>query len=258
MFSLVGKKCLVIGGSGGVGSDVVRGLTEQGAATAFTYFRREKGAEDLAGEVAAKYPNAELHWRRYDATDRAAAQDVVDWAAEQMGRLDAVIITTGTDRTFSPLLQMTDGDLDMMIEVELRSIITLARTAFPQMIKQGGGGRLVIIGSDSGKTGTGNACVSSACRGGVITFTRAAAREFARHGILVNSVCPGPIDTELWRSEIGGSEKGGMQERLLRGIPLRRIATPMEVAAMAIFLVSDEAAFITGQAISTSGGMTMQ
>jgi NAD(P)-dependent dehydrogenase (short-subunit alcohol dehydrogenase family) len=256
MFSLSGKQCLVIGGSGGIGAEIVAGLTEQGAAVAFTYFQRAQAAQELSARIVQAGGPA-THFRQYDATDRSAAADVVNWAVKQLGGLDAVIITTGTAHTFSPLEKMTDDDLDLMIEVELRSIITLARVAFPVMVKQQSG-RFITIGSDSGKVGTANATVSSACRGGIISFTRAAAREFARHNVLVNAICPGPTDTELWRTEIGGAEKGGMQDRLIRAMPMRRIATATEVAGTAVFLVSNEAGFITGQAISVSGGMTMQ
>ena len=106
--------------------------------------------------------------------------------------------------------------------------------------------------------GNRNAAISSACRGGVIAFAKAIAREHAADNILANVVCPGPTDTDLWRNEIGGDEAARkIMTAMVRAIPLRRPGTAREVAALAVFLASDEASYITGQAISVSGGLTM-
>ena len=131
------------------------------------------------------------------------------------------------------------------------------RAVLPELIRNGGG-RIVIIGSDSGKVGTSGESVSAACRGGAIAFAKSIAREYARHNVLANVVCPGPTDTGLWDDLVKNDEFGGkIGNAMVRAIPLRRTARPQEVAAAAVFLVSDEASFITGQAISVSGGLTM-
>lgn len=115
-----------------------------------------------------------------------------------------------------------------------------------------------IVGSDSGKVGTSGEAISAACRGRLISFAKSLAREFARHQVLVNVVCPGPTDTSLWEEPVDNDEFGGkLGNAMIRAIPLRRNARPEEVAAAAVFLLSDEASFITGQAVSVSGGLTM-
>ncbi|HET9126866.1 MAG TPA: SDR family oxidoreductase, partial [Propionibacteriaceae bacterium] len=111
----------------------------------------------------------------------------------------------------------------------------------------------VNIGSDAGRVGSSGEAVYSAAKGGVIAFTKSLAREVARQQIRVNCVCPGPTDTALFAS-MGGER---LREALVRAIPFRRLADPSDIANAVAFLASDEAAFITGQTVSVSGGLTM-
>lgn len=254
MFSLVDKACLVIGGSGGIGSEIVLGLAEQGADTVFTYRRRAEAAEKLVKQVSGIGRRATAV--ACDVTEAGAVEACVAKAHQQLGRIDAVITTVGW-HPFAPFLAMPEADSDYMIATELGSIIRLTRAVLPIMIAQKSG-RLITVGSDSGKVGNRNAAISSACRGGVIAFSKSIAREHARDNVLANVVCPGPTDTDLWRDEVGYDDAAKkIQSAMVRAIPLRRPGTAREVAALAIFLVSDEAAYITGQAISVSGGLTM-
>lgn len=254
MFSLNDKRCLVVGGSGGIGREVALGLAEQGADLVLTYHRREEVARELVQTIRAMGRKADM--LQADLTLPSAAADVVAAAKDRLGGIDALISTIGW-HPFSPLLAMTDADIDYTIQSELLAVIRLARAVLPSMIEQRGG-RFIIIGSDSGKVGNRGAAVSAAARGGTIAFTKSLAREYARHNILANVVCPGPTDTDLWRHDIGKDEHAlKIQQAMIRAIPLRRPGSAREVAALAVFLVSDEAAYITGQAISVSGGLTM-
>ena len=254
MFSLAGKSCLVVGGSGGIGREIVLGLAEQGADVALTYHRRVDAANQLVAQVTGLGRRAKAF--AADLAQDGGADGCVAAAHQWLGRIDALITTVGW-HPFSTFLDMPLPDVDYMIATELGSVIQLARAVLPIMVGQKAG-RLIIVGSDSGKVGNRNAAISSACRGGVIAFTKAIAREHARDNILANVVCPGPTDTDLWQHEVGNDEAGKkIQAAMVRAIPLRRPGTAREVAALAVFLASDEASYITGQAISVSGGLTM-
>ena len=119
-------------------------------------------------------------------------------------------------------------------------------------------GRIVNIASDAARVGTANEAVYSACKGGLISFTKSIARELARKGVLANCVCPGPTNTPMMASVVGeGPDAEKWKDAMVRGIPLRRIGEPEDYAGMVALLASDDGAFITGQAISISGGLTM-
>jgi len=120
-----------------------------------------------------------------------------------------------------------------------------------------GRGRIVSIASDAGRVGSTGEAVYSACKAGIIGFSKALAREVARKGITVNVVCPGPTDTALL-AEVGASERGAkIVAGMHRAIPLGRIGQPDDVAGAVAYLASDEAAFVTGQVLSVSGGLSM-
>ena len=120
------------------------------------------------------------------------------------------------------------------------------------------GGRVVNIASDAARVGTSGEAVYSACKAGLISLTKSLARELARNGILLNAVCPGPTDTPLMQTVVGSGEEGEkFLASMARGIPLRRIATPEDYPGLVAFLASDDAAYITGQTFSVSGGLTM-
>jgi 2-hydroxycyclohexanecarboxyl-CoA dehydrogenase len=121
-----------------------------------------------------------------------------------------------------------------------------------------GGGRVVNVASDAGRVGSANEAVYSACKGGVIAFSKTMARELARYGITVNVVCPGPTDTPLFWDVAGTGERAeAFTRRLVAATPLGRLGQPADVVGAVCFLGSDDAAFITGQVISVSGGLTM-
>jgi 2-hydroxycyclohexanecarboxyl-CoA dehydrogenase len=121
-----------------------------------------------------------------------------------------------------------------------------------------GHGRIVNIASDAGRVGSSQEAVYSACKGGIIAFTKTVAREVARKGITLNAVCPGPTETPLLAAAAGEGERGErMRAALVNAIPMKRVGQPEDIPGAVCFLASDDAAFITGQTLSVSGGLTM-
>ena len=153
-----------------------------------------------------------------------------------------------------PFVDTTPEFWDKILAINLKGPLACTRAALRHMIKQQSG-KIIMIASDAGRVGSTGEAVYSAAKGGVIAFTKTIAREVARHRINVNCVCPGPSDTPLFQSFVAENPKPG--ESLKRVIPWGRLGVPDDVAPAVVFLSSDDAAFITGQTISVSGGLTM-
>ena len=248
-----GRVVLVAGASGGVGQASSKMLLERGAQVALHY--RTNAA--ALNSIADQFGKDRVLLLKGDLTQPDDVHRLVSSAAERFGKLDGFLNTVGAALKMHPFLDIPDAIVDLTIDVELRSIITSIRAVLPHLINSGGG-NVVLVGSDSGKVGTTGEAISAACRGAIIALAKSLAREYARRKVLVNVVCPGPIDTAMWQDLVGHDELGKkIGSAMLRAIPLRRLAQPEEVAAAAVFLLSREASFITGQAISVSGGLTM-
>jgi len=249
----VGTVVLVGGASGGVGRAAAQKLAERGANLVLQYRTKPEPVQDLV----EKFGSERVLAVQTDLTDPVATRELVNRAVSRFGKIDAFLNTIGGSLHMQPFLDVPADVADRTVAIELLSVIDSARAVLPHLIENGGG-HVVFVGSDSGKVGTTGEAISAACRGGLISFAKSLAREYARHQILVNVVCPGPTDTSLWEelvdNDVVGSKLGNA---MIRAIPLRRIAKPEEVAAAAVFLLSDEASFITGQAVSVSGGLTM-
>ena len=140
--------------------------------------------------------------------------------------------------------------------MNLKGVLNTTHTVLQAMVTRNGG-RIVSIASDAGRVGSSGESVYSACKAGVIGFSKALAREVARHAITVNVVCPGPTDTRLLSDVMTGDRGAKVLESMRRGIPLRRLGQPEDVAGAVAYLASDEAAYVTGQVLSVSGGLTM-
>jgi 2-hydroxycyclohexanecarboxyl-CoA dehydrogenase len=241
------KVVLVTGAGRGMGQAIAERLTAEGARVAVTDVDRETArttADALDG--AAGF--------RLDITDAGEVKTRVGEIVAALGPIDALVNNAGWDR-LAPFLE-TDEDLwERLIDINLRGPIRMTKAVLPQMVERQRG-RIVNIASDAGRVGSTGESVYSACKAGIIGFGKTIAREVARHGITVNAICPGPTATPLLESIVGeGNEK--LIESLKRGIPMRRLGEPDDIAGAVAFIVSDDAGFITGQTLSVSGGLTM-
>ena len=250
MRGLSGKTAIVTGGAGGIGTAICRRLAEEGV---------KVGVFDLravaAAEVAQKIGHgASAH--AVDIADHAAVAAAVAAFEAQVGPTDILVNNAGWDQ-FAYFLDTDPALWERIIAINLRGPINLHHAVLKGM-QQRRGGRVVNIASDAARVGSSMEAVYSACKGGIVSFTKTMAREMARSGVTLNCVCPGPTDTPLLQQLTGAGEQGArVGEGLKRAIPLGRLGQPDDLPGIIAFLASDDAAYITGQVISVSGGLTM-
>lgn len=236
---------IVTGAGQGIGKAIAGRLTVEGATVVVTDVDRgtaEATADALGGDSVGLVT---------DVTDRRSVQTMVRHAMDRFGRIDVLVNNAGWDKG-EAFLDSEPDTWDRIIQINLYGVFNTLEAVLPIMTEQQYG-KVVNLGSDAGRVGSSGEAVYSAAKGGVIAFTKAMAREMARSRVNVNCVCPGPTDTALFAS-MGGDE---LREALVRAIPFRRLGHPDDVATTVAFLASDDAAFITGQTISVSGGLTM-
>jgi 2-hydroxycyclohexanecarboxyl-CoA dehydrogenase len=242
---------LVTGAARGIGAAIADALAADGWSVAV-------GDLDAAGAAATAAALSEAHGVPavgigVDIADLGAVRAAVARVERELGPVEALVNNAGID-VIRPFVESTEDEWDRIIAVNLRGTIGCCRAVLDGMIERQSG-RIVSIASDAGRVGSSGEAVYSATKGGVIAFTKTLAREVARHGIRVNCVSPGPTETALLAQVADYSEK--LYSGLARAIPLGRTAEPDDIAPAVAFLVSDGAAYITGQTLSVSGGLTM-
>lgn len=245
MGKLDDRIAIVTGAGQGIGAAIATKLAAEGATVAVTDINA-----DTAEATAAQLGNGSIGIRT-DVTDPGSVAAMVDRVVADLGRVDVLVNNAGWDKA-EPFVDSERATWDRIIQINLYGQLNTCHRVLPLMIERGYG-RVVNIGSDSGRVGSSGEAVYSAAKGGVIAFTKTIARETARAGVTANCVSPGPTDTALFAS-IGGDK---LREALQRAIPLKRLGRPEDLANAVAFLASDEAAFITGQTVSVSGGLTM-
>lgn len=257
MIDLSGRVVLVPGAGGGIGREVARLFAECGSDVALTYHGNDAEARTVHQYVTSLGRRARIDC--LDVADRNAVKLWVDEVMATFGQIDVLASCVGW-RSEGGFVLFSDQPPEVwqpLISVQMMGFINLAHGVVPHMISQKAG-RILQIGSDGGKVGQSGAAVASAAHGGMIAFAKALAREVGRFGVTANVVCPGPTEgPTLERLRSRGTVGSKIVEELIRRVPLKRPGTGREVAAMMAFLASDLGAYITGQAISVSGGLTM-
>lgn len=250
MRGLEGKAAIVTGGAGGIGQAICRRLAEEGATVGIFDLKAEAAqaaAVDIGGRTCA---------HACDITDYNAVRVAVAAFEAAAGPTAILVNNAGWDK-FAYFLDTEPALWDQLIGINLKGALNLHHVVLPGMAARRSG-RVVNIASDAGRVGSSMEAVYSACKGGLISFTKTMAREMARSGVTLNAVCPGPTDTPLLQSFLGEGEKGAkIYEGLKSAIPMKRLGRPEDLPGVVAFLASDDAAYITGQVISVSGGLTM-
>jgi 2-hydroxycyclohexanecarboxyl-CoA dehydrogenase len=244
---------IVTGAAGGIGRAVCLRFIEEGINIIAIDLNRE-ALNRLAADLRVE--ESRLLCIAVDISDDSQVREAVERGIGKFGKLDILVNNAGWD-VAKPFLQTSPELWDKIIAVNLRGPLNLHKAALPHLIAAGGG-KVVNVASDAGRVGSHGESVYSACKGGLIAFSKTIARECARDNIKVNVVCPGPTDTALLRSFL---EEGAYGQRIYDGlkkaIPLKRLGQPEDIAGLICFLSSDDANFMTGQVISVSGGLTM-
>lgn len=246
--TLAGKVALVTGGSRGIGRAIALTLAQHGADVAINYAGNTAAAEEVKAEIEKMGRKAILCQCSVADTDGVAAmvKDVV----KELGRLDILVNNAGITRD-GLIMRMKEADWDAVLATNLKGVFNCAKAVMRPMMKQKGG-RIVNMASVVGEMGNAGQANYAAAKAGVIGLTKSLAKEVASRGITVNAVAPGFIATDM-TSVLTDEQKAEME----RTIPLGRQGLPQDVANAVLFLVSEDAAYITGQVLNVDGGMVM-
>jgi 3-oxoacyl-[acyl-carrier protein] reductase len=244
MFSLVGKVALITGASGGIGGGIAQALHQQGAAVVLSGTRAE-ALESLAKELGDR-----VEVMTCDLKDKEALQNLVKQVEEKMGGLHILVNNAGLTRD-NLALRMKDDEYQDVLDVNLSAPFYLMRAAIRGMMRQKWG-RIINISSIVGVTGNPGQMNYCATKAGIIGMSKSLAQEIASRGITVNCIAPGFIE-----SAMTGGLPEDQKSTLLKSIPQGRMGTPEDIASAAVYLASDEAAYVTGQTIHVNGGMAM-
>ncbi|WP_113701855.1 SDR family NAD(P)-dependent oxidoreductase [Nonomuraea lactucae] len=243
---LDGRVAVVTGGAGAIGSAIAADLTALGARVVVADVDL-RGAEKVAAGLPGSVPQA---------VDLAAPESVERFCAacrDAAGGVDILVHNAGV--SIVELFTSSDpANWDLMWQVNLRGPMLMTKLLLPGMMARGWG-RLVFVSSDGARAGSGGEGAYAATKAGLFGLAKTLAREAARANVTSNVVCPGPTDTPMLQ-RVSAAEPG-LVERIARTIPLRRLGTPADVAGLVAYLCTERAAYVTGQTLSVSGGVTM-
>ena len=242
---------LVTGAAGGIGRAIARHLAGAGFTVAVCDLDGDAAAK-VAADLAADGPGGHAGFTM-DVSDSTSVAGVVTAIEAELGEVGVLVNNAGIDK-IETFTESTEETWRAVISVNYLGTVIVTRAVLDGMIARGYG-RIVNIGSDAGRVGSSGEVVYSGTKGAVIAFGKALAREVAAKGVTVNTVCPGPTDTPLLKQVSDRSQ--GLFDAMARAVPMKRIGTPDDVAPAVVFFAGDGAAYITGQTLSVSGGLTM-
>jgi 2-hydroxycyclohexanecarboxyl-CoA dehydrogenase len=242
------RPVVVTGAGGGIGAAIVTELSAAGHPVLATDLSLE-AAERTAAAVAA----GDVAATTMDITDPASVRAALAYGVARFGALGGVVNNAGWMEP-RPLGDTDDAFLRTIVAINLEGPLRVCREALPHL-RAHGSGRIVNIASDGARSGMSNTSAYSSAKGGVLALTRCLALELARDAVTVNCVSPGPTDTPLLTATVDADAGASIVQRLSRSVPLRRLATPADVAGAVRYFCSDAAAYVTGQTVSVSGGL---
>jgi len=246
MDRLKGKVAIVTGAASGFGAGMVRRFAEEGARVVVADLNG-KGAERVAGEIGKA-----AIWARADVSQRADVDEMVGAALHAFGRVDVMVNNAGYTHRNGDMLKVDEETFDLITAVNMKAVYHAARAVVPVMEKQGGG-VILTTASTAGLRPRPGLTWYNASKGWAITATKSMAVELAPKNIRVNCLCPVAGDTGMLERFMG-ADTPEIREKFRASIPLGRLSTPLDIANAALWLASEEAAFITGVALEVDGG----
>jgi 3-oxoacyl-[acyl-carrier protein] reductase len=248
MFDLTGKVALVTGGSRGIGRAASLALAKQGAQVVINYMSNEGAAREVAELIEKAGGKAEIV--QFDVANGDSAEKAIAEVAKRLGRLDILVCSAGISID-GLLLRLKDEDFDRILSVNVKGAVACARAATKVMMRARAG-RVIFLSSVVGEMGNAGQTAYSASKAALLGVTKSMARELSSRSITVNAITPGFIDTDMT-----GALTDDQKTSINSAIPLGRTGKPEEIAAAVVYLASDEAGYITGQALRVNGGMYM-
>lgn len=247
------RTVIVTGGGGGIGGATCTAFAAEGARVAV--LDRDRDAADATAS-RLRDSGATAIAVGCDITERATVDAAVRQVIDELGPIDVLVNNAGWD-LFVPFLETGPDDWSRLIDINLVGALHMHHAVVPGMVERGRG-RVVNVSSDAARVGSSGEAVYAACKAGLVAFSKTLAREHSRHGITFNVVCPGPTDTALLATFVdAAANPEKLREAFRRSIPLGRLGQPDDLAGAILFFASDAAAFVTGQVLSVSGGLTM-
>ena len=254
MRGLKGKTAIVTGAGSGIGRAIALRLAQEGI-TVGVFDINLQGANETVGAIEAAGGKGLAV--TCDITDYAGVAKAVASFEQQAGQGTDILVNNAGWDTPMPFLKTDAAFWQKVTAINWFGPLHMTH-AVAQGMAARKSGRIVNIASDAGRVGSSGEVVYSGCKGATIAFSKALAREVARSNVTINTVCPGPTDTPAMASFVGTGEQGQkIRDAMVKGVPLGRIGAPDDYPGLVAFLASDDAAFMTGQTISVSGGLTM-
>lgn len=261
----LGGKVAVVTGSGkerGLGQGILQRFADEGAHCVVSDLRIDAEAEGVAAELRARGARVELI--ACDVSDAAQCAALVEETVKRLGRIDIMVNNAGIGFMMKPMLDVRPEDWDLVIRVNLSGAFYCTQAAARAMVAQGGGGRIINIASQAAKTGFPHLPAYVSSKHGMVGLTRATAVELGKHGITVNAVCPNHVTTGLGAQQneyfsklLGFDTVEAYLANMAAKNPMGRPGVPGDTAAACAFLASDDAFYITGEALNVSGGEEM-
>jgi 2-hydroxycyclohexanecarboxyl-CoA dehydrogenase len=249
--SLNGRTAVVTGGAGGIGEAISRQLAAAGANVAVCDLDQERA--DKTAQLLSHNASGRIRGYGMDVSDSANVAVTLGDVTAALGPVDILVNNAGIDK-IERFVESTEDTWRAIVSVNYLGTVIVTRAVLDGMIERRYG-RIVNIGSDAGRVGSSGEVVYSGTKGAVIAFAKALARETATKGVTINTVCPGPTDTALLQQVADAGQ--ARFEALSKAVPMKRIGTPDDIAPAVVFFAGEGAAYITGQTLSVSGGLTM-
>jgi 2-hydroxycyclohexanecarboxyl-CoA dehydrogenase len=248
-----GRTVVVTGGGGGIGGAVCTAFAAEGARVAVADLNAAAASATAATITEA---GGQALAVACDITDRTSVDAAVEQITTELGPIDVLVNNAGWD-LFVPFVQTEPDDWSRLIDINLVGALHMHHAILPGMVEREAG-RVVTVASDAARVGSSGEAVYAACKGGLVALSKTLAREHSRHNITFNVVCPGPTDTALLSTVTDTArDPEKLREAFRRAIPMGRLGQPDDLAGAILFFASDDAAFVTGQVLSVSGGLTM-